>query len=243
MALPGNTAANAIVVHDSDGEAEHPPKADTSNDAAIALLYFQEINPNRNARGLGRYYDGPPEENRGRLTLCAGGKEAKRKRTQPSRAHPCGAARTQDTVAPSTVTHAVSASKLDTRGRPDSAPPGFSALPASQAQAGPAPPRSASAPPRLPDLGNVAPYLGPTRFVNTSLEAVALLKKKTEPSLFAWVQSPVPGYLARLEGLPVDKLREVALFGIDPDHVNEARLRRIQSIQVNPNPARGIRSG
>ena len=208
MALRGNTAENAIVVHDSEGEAEHPPKADTRNDAAIALLYFQEINPNRNARGLGRYYDGPAEENRGRLTLgSAGGKATKRTRTQPSRTEPYPAPRDRGTEASSTVTHAVSGATLDTSGRPASAPPGFSALPASQA--GPAVPRSASAPAGLPDLGNVARYLGDdTPALEQSFRAITLLDKMTEPSLFARVKSPVPGYLPVVEDLPDDQLIE-----------------------------------
>lgn len=229
------TEIDPIVVDDSD--AEHGPP-DTSDDVECAKALHRELNPHRFPGGFYYESDEEPDGKRKRPTKR---KARKRPLTPQSRAHPYGAARSQGTVASSTVTHAVSGATLDTRGRPTSAPPGFSA---SQAQAGPAASRSASAPAGLTDLGDVSSDLGDhTPSLEQSFRAITLLDELTSTSLFPRLPSPVPYYLPGLEDLTDDQLREVALFGIDPDHVNEARLRRIQGIQVNPNPARGIRSG
>jgi hypothetical protein len=229
MTLAGNTAANPIVVPDSDDETgdQQPPLADTSRDHELALELQEKVHafghfPPPDA---GRYYDGEPEKSKGRRTLTAGGKAKQRTQTSRSRAHPYGSA--PPALPASRSASTARAATPDTRRRPASAPASL----ASQAQAGPAAPRSASAPPGLVDLGNVAPDLGPTPSLEQSFKAITLLDAIASPSTTE-DKSPVPAYLPVVADLSEDQL--AATLGIDPPDVNDWRLRRIQQIRLNP---------
>ena len=218
MARPGSTALDPIVLPDSDGEAEHG-QPDTSDDAAFAEAIHRAINANRFFVGF--YYESGDEETDGKRKRRTGLKARRLRQTPQARADQYGAARRQRTVASSTVTRAVSGATLDTRGRPASAPPGFSA---SQAQAGPVALRSASAPAGLIDLGDVSSELGDDTLV-TSFRAITLLDKMTSPSTTK-VKSPVlEAYLPVVQNYSEDQL--VATLGTDPAAEENEELFRI----------------